>query len=193
MNYDKIKPAKTYEEQLDILESRGLIIPDKSRAIAILRQVSYYRLSPYSLGLRNEDDTFHDDISIEQLFNIYIFDEQLRHLLFNIIEPIEIRLRSEVSYFLAVEYGNVAHLNFNIVQDKKEHLNFLSTYYESIYTGYDQACTNHNINKYGELPIWAVVETLTFGTMSRFYGNLNIEIQNKISKLFNTDTSRLKG
>lgn len=36
------KPPLTYSEQIDLLESRGLNIGDKNRAISKLKNISYY-------------------------------------------------------------------------------------------------------------------------------------------------------
>jgi abortive infection bacteriophage resistance protein len=41
------KPPLTFEQQLDLLMSRGLHINDKDFALACLRNISYYRLSAY--------------------------------------------------------------------------------------------------------------------------------------------------
>jgi abortive infection bacteriophage resistance protein len=41
------KPPKLYREQLAILGSRGLQIPDKSFALHCLAHQNYYRLSAY--------------------------------------------------------------------------------------------------------------------------------------------------
>ena len=45
-NY-KGKQPTTFEEQVEILKSRNLIIEDKQEAINILSRVNYYRLSAY--------------------------------------------------------------------------------------------------------------------------------------------------
>lgn len=41
------KPWKSYEEQLDLLISRGLVVTDRSRALDYLQRIGYYRLSGY--------------------------------------------------------------------------------------------------------------------------------------------------
>lgn len=52
------KPFKTYEEQVALLKSRGLIISDEAEAKDILKRLNYYRLSAYSLTLRKNDEFF---------------------------------------------------------------------------------------------------------------------------------------
>ncbi len=49
----KIKDFCTYEQLLDILRRRGLIIHDEAIALRHLREKNYYRLSAYSLTLRS--------------------------------------------------------------------------------------------------------------------------------------------
>ncbi len=34
----------------------------------------------------------------------------------------------------------------------------------------------HNMDKYGKLPVWAAVEIMSFGTLSMFYGNLDLTV-----------------
>ena len=46
------KPALTIEQQIALLESRGLSIPDLARAVRHLSNISYYRLSAYMLPYR---------------------------------------------------------------------------------------------------------------------------------------------
>jgi abortive infection bacteriophage resistance protein len=41
--YDK--PWKTYQEQLDVLIGRGLVVTDHSKALQYLERIGYYRLS----------------------------------------------------------------------------------------------------------------------------------------------------
>lgn len=47
-------------------------------------------------------------------------------------------------------------------------------------------CVVHNIEKYGDLPIWAAVEIMSMGTVSQLYGNLNPDNSN-VAKLIAQD------
>ena len=192
MSNINLKPALTYDEQIDLLIQRGLRIDDRNEAIQILKHTNYYRLSSYSLGLR-ENDQFIDGVSINHIHQICRFDTELRHLLFQAIEPIEIRLRSVISNHLGTNYGNIAHLDPELVKSKKNHLVFLSKYYEGLSKLSDLAFVKHNINEYGQLPIWAAVETMNLGLISRYYGNLKEECKKPIAAEFNSDPSRFAG
>ncbi len=45
------KPPCSYEQQLDILKSRGLVVHDEAKALHCLEHHNYYRLSAYRCAL----------------------------------------------------------------------------------------------------------------------------------------------
>lgn len=47
----EVKTFKTIDEQIKILKDRGLIIKDEEYAKKVLLNMSYYRLSAYTLTL----------------------------------------------------------------------------------------------------------------------------------------------
>jgi len=75
-----IKPFKTISEQIDILKQKNLIINDEKAAANILAHINYYRLSGYTLTLR-KNDRFYNNVSFEQVMQIYNFDAELRAVL----------------------------------------------------------------------------------------------------------------
>lgn len=91
------KKFTTIEEQLAILESRRLSIPDKSGAYEFLLYNNYYSVSGYSLTLR-DFDIFHSNTSFQKIMDIYNFDHKLRHILLEYIEVIEVSFKSVYSY-----------------------------------------------------------------------------------------------
>ena len=50
------KPPLTYKEQVELLKSRGMIIPDEKRAKRLLANISYYRLSAYMLPYKQNEN-----------------------------------------------------------------------------------------------------------------------------------------
>lgn len=47
-----LKPATTFEQQLDLLEDRGLVIADREKAMEVLSRFNYYTLSGYLFSFR---------------------------------------------------------------------------------------------------------------------------------------------
>ncbi|MBR1708029.1 MAG: Abi family protein [Clostridia bacterium] len=74
------KGFKTIKEQIDLLKSRGLTISDEVAAGNFLLRNNYYRVSGYSLTLRNHD-VFYSSATFQNIVDIYLFDHELRHLM----------------------------------------------------------------------------------------------------------------
>lgn len=106
------KPALTFEEQISLLKSRGLVIDDEKRATRHLSNVSYYRISAYMLSFKKLDadgnvlDEFEKGTTWDNVYDLYKFDRKLRLLIFDAIERIEIALRTQVIYQLSHKYGS---------------------------------------------------------------------------------------
>lgn len=194
-NDNRLKASLTLDEQIELLKSRGMIINNDFQAKRILSYVSYYRLSAYSLGLRDQNDIFNNNVTIEKIYNIYLFDENFRKILSAVIEPIEIKLRGLITNHLAVKYGNVCHLVPALFENSCRHSDFMS-YYDSSLNQHMTKRTpfvKHNMQKYGKLPIWAAVEILSFGQLSMFYKNLKKEDRKIIANSFGVDDSFFAG
>jgi abortive infection bacteriophage resistance protein len=100
-----IKLPKTIEEQVNLLQERGLIIDDKDSAERYLKNISYYHLSSYFKFFQNGDDSFLSGKSFEDVLNIYVFDQKLRLLLLDILERIEKSFKCLV-YEISIKTGN---------------------------------------------------------------------------------------
>lgn len=46
------KPPLTYQQQVELLKSRGLLFADEARAKRHLANISYYRMSAYMLPFK---------------------------------------------------------------------------------------------------------------------------------------------
>ena len=63
MDYvESVKPFCTYQQQIDKLEARGLIVRDKAYAESVLRSENYYRLRGYWLTMVKKQGTPPDDV-----------------------------------------------------------------------------------------------------------------------------------
>ena len=83
------------ENLVNLLESRGLQIYDRNKAIQYLDNIGYYRLSAYMYPLLKMPKTAHlykEGSSFKKVMMLYRFDKKLRLLMFNEIEKIEIAI-----------------------------------------------------------------------------------------------------
>ena len=86
------KRFESSENLVDLLESRGLQICDRNKAIQYLDNIGYYRLSAYMYPLLKMPKTAHlykEGSTFKKVMMLYRFDKKLRLLMFNEIEKIE--------------------------------------------------------------------------------------------------------
>lgn len=117
------KPWKSCDDQLDLLIARGMRITDRERALDYLERIGYYRLSGYWFAFRERSapqdlrdkagerpkkvratrialDTFRRGTTFQNAVDLYVFDKQLRLLVMDALERIEVALRVDVSHTL---------------------------------------------------------------------------------------------
>jgi abortive infection bacteriophage resistance protein len=202
------KPALTYEQQLDLkLIPRGLVIEDRARALGWLRRVGYYRLSGYLYPYRVSavDDNFRAGATFDTAVSVYKFDCELRLLLLQAIDRIEVAIRASITYHLGHELGPFGHmspasykpyvppivpgssgqgLDFKdfggkVVHAEKQSSEVFVAHYRAKYSNPD-------------LPVWMLTEIVSFGFLSRLTENLiDKQIQRKIARDFGLSQSQL--
>ena len=104
----EVKPFKTIEEQISILEDRGLKIDDEEVAKKFLANLNYYRLSAYTLTLR-KDNHFYANVYFSDVMQIYRFDMELRAALMYLLESIEVSMRTYIGYYHAKAFGALGY------------------------------------------------------------------------------------
>jgi len=175
------KPALSYDEQADLLISRGLIA-DRQILIERLRSVNYYRLSGYLHTFRiidsegNRLDTYLPGTDFNLVWRRYVFDRQLKLLILDGIERIEIAIKTRITHDFCKKYGAFGYLEHkNLPRLKaKQHEEFLERIQEETSRSREDFVT-HFFDKYGDqhkfLPLWMAVEIMSYGTvLTLFHG-----------------------
>ncbi len=170
------KPALTYHEQLQLLSSRGLGYDNKERALHLLEVLSYYRLSAYLYPLlegNKEEHKFKEGAKIEQAFEMYYFDRELRLLLLSDIEKIEVALRAKLTYVLSHKYDAYWYTYSGLFSDRNKHLATLSIISNDVGKSNEVFVKNYQV-KYinSHLPSWMALELVTFTCLSKIFENL---------------------
>ena len=159
------KPPLTFEQQADQLISRGLIA-DKSTLVAKLKAVNYYRLSGYWYPFVKPDNKFKRGTNLKTIWKRYTFDRQLRLLLIDAIERVEISIRTELTYFIVHQYGTFAYLKQTAIPNlsSKQH-NKLISQIQDLTIRSQNSFVSHFFQNYGnkhkDLPLWIAVELFT--------------------------------
>lgn len=178
----KLKEPKTFEQQIDILEARGIRIEDRESAKRILSMINYYRLTAYALQFKLEN-IYIGDIKFDTLYKLYNFDKKMKNLIIGALESIEISIRTYVAYTLAHKYGADSYTKSEIFENEKYHSGLMREISKEIKRNYREPFVIHHKEKYnGKFPIWAVIELISFGALSRMYSNLKREDQRIVSR-----------
>jgi len=169
------KLATTHAEQVALLRLRGMSVPDEARATFYLQHLNYYRLAAYWLPFEADHTThaFRPGTDFDSVLGLYVFDRELRLLLLDAIERIEVSVRSRWAYELAHAYGPHAHLDPLLGRSLPHwHVN-VRKLKEEVHRS-DETFIKHLRSTYSETlpPIWAVCEVMSLGLLSRWYGNL---------------------
>lgn len=177
------KEFKTIEEQLRILKSRGLTIDDEERAADFLLHNNYYRVSGYSLTLRNHD-VFSKTATFQNIIDIYSFDHELRHILLKYLEIIEVRLKSVYAYEFTKVNGSTGYLDVNNFTDAYVYQRLVNKAEEQKNKRLShEAYLKHYIEDLNRpLPLWAYVDLLTIADISLLYSISESKIQSAIAE-----------
>lgn len=101
------KPAKNVEQQLEILKQRGLSVRQPARAMRFLEVVSFFRLSIYMRPFQipgDKEHRFKPNSEFKDIINLYAFDRELRLLVIDAIERVEVAVRASLNNYMSCKY-----------------------------------------------------------------------------------------
>ena len=170
------KQPLSFQEQLNQLKKRELIIENDDKALHLLKHLSYYRLSGYWYTLLQEPKNKHlfkPKSSFEQVFNLYCFDRELRLLVLNQIEKIEIAIRSIISYECSQEWGTFWLSESNNFKSEYKYTRNIERILKEVKRSKEFFLDEYK-RKYNELipPSWISLEVCSFGSLSTTYSVL---------------------
>ena len=171
------KSATSIDEQLTLLNQRGMDWADEDLVQRWLITVGYYRLSaywlPYELPAdsgKTRSKTFKPGTRFEDVIDDYTFDRKLRLLVTEAIERIEIALRSRWTHRFSSEYGPHAHMDPTLFANGWKHADRIAAMANRAGQS-REVFIAHYKNKYTEPympPLWAATELMTFGDLSKW-------------------------
>jgi len=182
------KPFLSLPDQLALIKSRGMIVPDDAAAIDALHRNGYYRLSAYWFPFRQivagqRGDAFLTNSNFDDVTNLYRFDKELKLLLLDAIERVEIAVRVDIAIQLgqrdpfAHEHASSFHTRFTTPSNPGGSSGFdrwLDRYAKRVVDSNEEFVIHHE-STYGSrrpLPIWIAIELWDFGLLSYAYSGM---------------------
>lgn len=188
-----MKPFLTYEQQLHKLtDEKQLIINNREFAEEKLRDIGYFALiGGYKEPFRDAmTRVYLENTTFEDIYALYDFDNRLRELIFRYICQIEKKIRNIISYSFCEVYGemqthNLDTASYNYVRSNQRGIDKLIRMLDGLaLTNTDYDYIVHQRNVYQNVPLWVLINAMTFGQISKMYSFLTSRIQSKISKNF---------
>ena len=193
------KEFRTLDEQVNIMVNKGLKVNDIDKAKDILFRENYFFINGYRSLFYTKDRKFINGTTFEELYSLFLFDRNLRNILFKYILVFENNIKSIISYQLSKKYGykEKDYLNpKNFNQDIKEKRRVDDVIYKMNrqirINGEKHTATFHYITKYHYIPLWILVKVLSFGLINELYGILKEEDQKEIADFYKMSSDDLK-
>lgn len=183
-----LKTPLDVPQQLNRLQSHGVLVRDKAAALSVLERVSYYRLSGYALEFRTDahSDCYLPGTTIEQIYDRYRFDEDLRHILRKYLEIAEIFYRTQIANIISLrkcsEPPHEQHYDVANYYRKEYFQELMIQLRKQLHYYKDSLFIQHHMDKYhGRMPLWVLVEVMSLSTLSKYYSCLYTSDQEAIS------------
>lgn len=198
----KKKVFKSYRQILSILRSRGVAIQKGSagsRAIKILEKENYYNvvngyksLFIQTPATKTSDEVYKPGVTFDEIYALYNFDRELRIIYLKYLLKLENHFKTVVSHIFSQKYGfdnylklenfncgpsveNVANVTRLIGDIQQEIARQLNKHHEMV---------SHYMTIHGYIPLWVLVNVLTFGKVTTFYLNMKEADKIEVAKQF---------
>lgn len=186
ISYDK--PFKTYDQQISILESRHVHIPDHDFVRKVLSSLSYYTIiNGYKntfLSVNGTDD-FVDGTDFNDLYTLHIIDTNINNIILKYILFVEKCLKTRIAYTISEQYGvytditDLSNCNpddylyrNNYSRSANGRNNILRKIKETLTSNRVNASVAHYATYKNHIPAWILVTNLTFGLTIKWYNIL---------------------
>lgn len=183
MKYEK--PFLTYEEQADLLISRGLVA-DREELVGRLERVGYYRFSGYLYPYKQADGTYREGTTLDEVWGRYTFDRQFRLVVLDAVERIEVWFRSQLAHELSGEGGAFAFTDPKGLPrlSVDQHEAFMGRC-RSAYKRSKEPFAKHFASVYGDShelpPYWMIVNLMDFGMALTLFRGAPVGVRNRIA------------
>lgn len=198
-----MKSFATHDEQIAILEQRGLAVPDKAAAKRILSRENYYALiDGYKEPFLEQDmqlnpyghEQYQAGTEFSHIYALYRFDRELRMLLLNELLKFEKNIKSKIAYRFSENFqGTDSFLEAAHYSPDSEHHHERDRIISTLGT----LIKNHKkrdkvrypairefYDKHKNVPLWVLVNFLSLGQITNFYQVIDEELRERIAQDF---------
>lgn len=193
--------AKPLQDQVALLQKRGMLVHNPEKARQILLEIGWYRMSFYWFpferrypDVMNPTHEFRPQTTFEDALMLYAFDFNLRNALLKPLERIETAFRTFIIYHVSTRYPeSPAWFADQHVVGKTQAQSFERVIYNPLKRNNPEIMLHHRRfprDKFA--PAWKTLEFMTLGTMCNLYESLaNHNIKHDIARHFGVDSESI--
>lgn len=194
---EQSKPFLTIDEQISLLEGRGVVFHDRDAAARFLLAYNYYSVvNGYKDAFLDEDKTnqhvevYREGTSFEQIMSLYYFDRALRRITLGMLLDAEETMRTAVVYAFCEQNRDhddyldpASYCTSREYRSKKDYsknlIRLLYTLQGISENRQHKRSIGHYIKKYRSVPLWVLSRCITFGSMSAFYDLQKLKVKQR--------------
>lgn len=177
------------DEQIEILSSRGLIIEDKEEAKFYLLQYSYYNIiNVYSKFFHDDKDRYVPNASFNEIRSVHIFDSEIKSVLFKYLLECEKHFKSIMSHRFSEKFKDIPysylktnHYNVSKIIPLTNTIAIFSKVIKEKINSRSKNSVKHYYSNHNDVPLWVLVNYLSFGQIIHLYQHLDNQLRNKIA------------
>ena len=194
------KPFRTFDEQVQILASRGMTVRQEDKT-TLMREGYYSLVNGYKDAFIDPqatseagEDRYREGTSFEHLHLLFDVDRYLRESTFPLIVRAETTFRTALAYSFSdknrsqdayLDPSNYCaqqqyHSRERYESDRRRLIQVLQAAHDNQWR---HPAVAHYLNDYGHVPLWVLVNVLTFGNVSHLYALSTAAVRNETCKI----------
>lgn len=194
------KPFRTINEQMEILRSRGLVVGDNSR-IVLMREGYYSLVNGYKDAFIDRqrssetgEDRYKEGTTFDHLHLLFDLDRMLKERTFPMLVRAETTVRTAVAYCFSERYREMDsyldpnnyctrsqyHDGRHYERDKADLIRLLRSAHDN---RRGHSSIDHYLATHGHVPLWVLVNVLTFGNVSHLYSLSTQQVKNAVCRM----------
>lgn len=174
------KQVLLIDEQMETFKRGHLNITDETELRAALTDIGFFRLRGYFDPYYNHSEKrYCANISSHQILQLYRFDRALSTLLLGYLSDIEVALRARCIDAFIQHKDALIYLDATVFGNKEYYWKNLGKITNEIERSSEHFISHNFTNHDGQVPVWAVFEVMTFGTLSKLLNSLSMEQKRK--------------
>ena len=193
----------TIDEQIELLKRRGVSV-DESDRIVLMREGYYSVVNGYKTPFIDrqatseaQDDRYCPGTTFKQIYALFCVDRQLKNVVFPFLVKAETTFRTALAYSYSNRYrGHDSYLDAanyclrNQYHSRSDYDNDKSRLLRVLRAAHDNRVGHppiaHYLRVYGHVPLWVLVNVLTFGNISHMYALSQMSVRNDVCRMIET-------